>query len=164
MTGLCQLQVGSCWPPAPVGEVKLGLAYTQASVRRASTNGPHGPWAVPKCLNSSPRELGLQHGAAHRGTNRARFPGPPAPHPVIRDLIRLIPLKEVSWDQPADSLCSQHLCPAHCPPPFISSPMAWLGSWPEKDLGRWPPASMDNLLGLSVPLWKNYFDTSSPGA
>ena len=42
--------------------------------------------------------------------------------------------------------------------------MAWLGSWPEKDLGGGPPAAMDNLLGLSVPLWKNYFDTSSPGA
>lgn len=82
---------------------------------------------------------------------------------MIRDLIRLIPLKEMSWDQPADSLCSQHLCPAHFPP-FICSPMAWLGSWPEKDLGGWPPTSMNNLLGLSVPLWKNYFDTSSPGA
>lgn len=42
--------------------------------------------------------------------------------------------------------------------------MAWLGSWPGKDLGQRPPACMDTLLDLSVPLWKDYFDTSSLGA
>lgn len=42
-SGICQLQAGSRWPPAPVGEVKLGLAYTGASVREPAQMGP---WAL----------------------------------------------------------------------------------------------------------------------
>ena len=42
-SGVCQLQAGSCCPPAPVGAVKLGLAYTGASVREPAQMGP---WAL----------------------------------------------------------------------------------------------------------------------
>lgn len=77
---------------------------------------------------------------------------------MIQGLIPLIPLEEVSLQQPADSLCSQHLCPL---PPT---------AWPSSGAGRtqasgYPgPASMDALLGLDVPLGKGYSDTRSPEA